>query len=65
MQDQNAAPKDPNDLGAYNLDSYDEEPSKGIAAGPFSNIQGLQYYANPDEDPYITLKGVRAISASD
>ena len=27
--------------------------------GPFSNIKGLTYYRNNDEDPYITLKEVR------
>jgi len=26
--------------------------------GIFSNVKGLSYYANEDEDPYITLKGV-------
>ena len=29
------------------------------AMGPFSNIKGLTYYRNNDEDPYITLKEVR------
>lgn len=29
------------------------------AAGPFSNIKGLTYYRNNDEDPYITMKDVR------
>lgn len=28
--------------------------------GPFSNIKGLTYYRNNDEDPYITMKDVRA-----
>ena len=31
------------------------------AMGPFSNIKGLTYYRNNDEDPYITLKEVRYI----
>jgi len=26
--------------------------------GIFSNIKGLTYYANNEEDPYITLKDV-------
>ena len=29
-----------------------------VAMGPFSNIKGLTYYRNNDEDPYITLKEV-------
>lgn len=41
------------DLGAPN------KTSCGIAMGPFSNIKGLTYYRNNDEDPYITLKEVR------
>lgn len=28
------------------------------AVGPFSNIKGLTYYRNNDEDPYITMKEV-------
>lgn len=27
--------------------------------GPFSNIKGLTYYRDNEEDPYITLKDVR------
>ncbi|KAF8632257.1 hypothetical protein AX15_002002 [Amanita polypyramis BW_CC] len=45
---------DPNDLSQYNLDDYDNDeadPTGGI----FSNIKGLTYYRNNDEDPYITL----------
>jgi periodic tryptophan protein 1 len=63
-------PKD--DLAQYNLDTYDEEdnkdagkstncPSKlglirNLGDNLFSNIKGLTYYRNNDEDPYITLK---------
>ena len=49
---------DEDELAKYNLDDYDKE-SKSIAAGPFSNIKGLTYYKDNDEDPYITLKEVR------
>ena len=28
------------------------------AIGPFSNIKGLTYYRDNEEDPYITLKDV-------
>ncbi|THH15341.1 hypothetical protein EW146_g5125 [Bondarzewia mesenterica] len=44
------------DLSEYNLDDYDEEDTKGSALGPFSNIKGLTYYRDNNEDPYITLK---------
>ncbi|KAI0955663.1 hypothetical protein AcV7_006269 [Taiwanofungus camphoratus] len=43
------------DLAQYNLDDYDDDDSIP-ATGPFSNIKGLTYYRNNDEDPYITLK---------
>ncbi|TCD60166.1 hypothetical protein EIP91_010625 [Steccherinum ochraceum] len=43
------------DLAQYNLDDYDDEDNMP-SMGPFSNIKGLQYYQNNDEDPYITLK---------
>ncbi|EPT05519.1 hypothetical protein FOMPIDRAFT_1155298 [Fomitopsis schrenkii] len=43
------------DLAEYNLDDYDEDDTMP-AMGPFSNIKGLTYYRNNDEDPYITLK---------
>ncbi|OCH83962.1 transducin family protein/WD-40 repeat family protein [Obba rivulosa] len=51
------APKDgkDDDLAEYNLDDYDEDDTMP-AMGPFSNIKGLTYYRNNDEDPYITLK---------
>ncbi|GAA5953983.1 hypothetical protein JCM3765_000714 [Sporobolomyces pararoseus] len=50
------AGQDDDDLAAYNLDTYDEEESKGAAMGAFSNIKGLTYYGNADEDPYVTLE---------
>ncbi|GHJ87398.1 hypothetical protein NliqN6_3800 [Naganishia liquefaciens] len=49
-------PSDPNDLTAYNLDTYDEEESRGAAMGAFSNIKGLSMYQDNNDDPYITLK---------
>jgi len=50
--------KDPNDLSEYNLDDYDNETSTGTQMGAFSNIKGLQFYRNNEEDPYITMKEV-------
>lgn len=47
---------DTDDLAKYNLDEYDDEQSKGIAMGAFSNIKGLQFYKTNDDDPYITMK---------
>lgn len=47
---------DEDDLAKYNLDTYDEEESKGSAMGAFSNIKGLSFYRSNEEDPYITLK---------
>lgn len=43
------------DLSEYNLDDYDDD-AKTTAVGPFSNIKGLTYYRDNEEDPYITLK---------
>lgn len=54
----NQKKKDPNDLSEYNLDDYDNEQSTGTQMGAFSNIKGLQFYTNNEEDPYITLKEV-------
>ncbi|KLO09741.1 transducin family protein/WD-40 repeat family protein [Schizopora paradoxa] len=56
--DEDSKPKPENqddDLAQYNLDDYDKE-SASIATGPFSNIKGLTYYKDDEEDPYITLK---------
>ncbi|CAO1636560.1 unnamed protein product [Parajaminaea phylloscopi] len=47
---------DEDDLAKYNLDTYDEEESTGIAMGAFSNIKGLTFYKSNEDDPYITLK---------
>ncbi|MCO5556523.1 hypothetical protein L7F22_010072 [Adiantum nelumboides] len=49
---------DANDLAKYNLDSYDNDAEEESAGqlGAFSNIKGLQFYRNNDEDPYITMK---------
>ncbi|KAF9778930.1 transducin family protein/WD-40 repeat family protein [Thelephora terrestris] len=44
------------DLSEYNLDTYDEDDANEAELGPFTNVKGLTYYRNNDEDPYITLK---------
>ncbi|GAA5933117.1 hypothetical protein JCM1841_000822 [Sporobolomyces salmonicolor] len=44
------------ELAAYNLDTYDDEESKGVAMGAFSNIKGLTFYGNASEDPYVTME---------
>ncbi|KAK2463411.1 hypothetical protein APHAL10511_004497 [Amanita phalloides] len=49
-------PNDPTDLSQYNLDDYDHDEADPAGGGIFSNIKGLTYYRNNDEDPYITLK---------
>jgi len=36
----------------------EEDESMDVEAGPFSNIKGLIYYKDNEEDPYITLKEV-------
>ncbi|KAF5327650.1 hypothetical protein D9619_004799 [Psilocybe cf. subviscida] len=43
------------DLAEYNLDDYDDEGTAD-PVGPFSNIKGLKYYRDNEEDPYITMK---------
>ncbi|PSR74035.1 hypothetical protein PHLCEN_2v10174 [Hermanssonia centrifuga] len=43
-------------LDEYNLEDYDDDDDGMPAMGPFSNIKGLTYYRNNDEDPYITMK---------
>ncbi|KAJ7675684.1 WD40-repeat-containing domain protein [Mycena polygramma] len=49
------AKRNPDDLSEYNLDDYDNDV-KTTADGPFSNIKGLTYYRDNEQDPYITLK---------
>ncbi|KAF7316608.1 WD-REPEATS-REGION domain-containing protein [Mycena chlorophos] len=57
MDVDSAPPKrDPNDLSEYNLDDYDQDDEDTTTSGPFSNIKGLTYYQNNENDPYITLK---------
>lgn len=46
---------DPDDLARYKLDNYDDEQPQGTL-GALSNIKGLTFYRNNDEDPYVTLK---------
>ena len=74
MGDDSKPKTEEDELKQYDLDNYDEEdetPGMFIcvlptcsrsrsrtAMGPFSNIKGLTYYRNNDEDPYITLKEV-------
>ena len=48
----------PGDLSEYNLDNYDEDEDNEAELGPFTNVKGLTYYRNNEEDPYITLKDV-------
>jgi len=50
--------KPPGDLSEYNLDNYDEDEDNEAELGPFTNVKGLTYYRNNEEDPYITLKDV-------
>jgi len=52
------ATKKPGDLSEYNLDNYDDDGDNEAELGPFTNIKGLTYYRNNEEDPYITLKDV-------
>ncbi|KAH9953214.1 WD40 repeat-like protein [Lactifluus volemus] len=45
------------DISKYGLDTYDEEGDGPASTfGPFTNIKGLQFYHNNDDDPYVTLK---------
>jgi hypothetical protein len=50
---------DADDLSRYRLDQYDEEDQVDGPLGAFSNIKGLTFHRNNDEDPYITMKDVR------
>ncbi|KAG1872194.1 transductin family protein/WD-40 repeat family protein [Suillus subluteus] len=50
------APAKGDDLAQYKLDEYDEDDVKEDGMGPFSNIKGLTFYRDNQDDPYITLK---------
>ncbi|KAI0267782.1 WD40 repeat-like protein [Gloeopeniophorella convolvens] len=52
-----STPKRNGDLSEYNLDAYDDEDDGPTSTlGPFTNIKGLQFYRDNEDDPYITLK---------
>lgn len=56
-----AMDEDPDDLSRYKLDEYDDDEDEDGdadegALGAFSNIKGLTFHRNNDEDPYITMK---------
>jgi hypothetical protein len=59
----NPQTKKPGDLSEYNLDNYDDDGDNEAELGPFTNIKGLTYYRNNEEDPYITLKDVSSTIA--
>ncbi|KDN44122.1 WD40 repeat-like protein [Tilletiaria anomala UBC 951] len=50
-----AMDEDLDGLSRFKLDDYDKEESGGTL-GAFSNIKGLTFHRNNDEDPYITMK---------
>ncbi|KAJ8072283.1 rRNA-processing protein [Marasmius tenuissimus] len=43
------------DMAKYKMDEYDDDTTTE-PIGPFSNIKGLTYYKDNEDDPYITLK---------
>lgn len=49
-------PEKGDDLAQYKLDDYDDDDVKEDGTGPFSNIKGLTFYRDNQDDPYITLK---------
>lgn len=53
----------PGELSQYNLDNYDDDDGEA-GLGPFTNVKGLTYYRNNEEDPYITLKDVSSTFTS-
>ncbi|ESK93990.1 rrna processing protein [Moniliophthora roreri MCA 2997] len=50
-----SAPQDEDEMSKYKMDEYDDDTT-AEPAGPFSNIKGLTYYKDNEDDPYITLK---------
>ncbi|KAG2141186.1 transductin family protein/WD-40 repeat family protein [Suillus bovinus] len=49
-------PEKGDDLAQYKLDEYDDDEVKEDGMGPFSNIKGLTFYRDNQDDPYITIK---------
>ncbi|KAK7050825.1 rRNA-processing protein [Paramarasmius palmivorus] len=48
-------PKEEDEMAKYKMDEYDDDTT-AEPIGPFSNIKGLTYYKDNEDDPYITLK---------
>ncbi|KAH9813874.1 WD40-repeat-containing domain protein [Melampsora americana] len=55
VSDDKKVEKIADELAEYNLENYDQETTKSVSMGVFSNVKGLQYYDNPSDDPYVTL----------
>ncbi|EGG09780.1 uncharacterized protein MELLADRAFT_34179 [Melampsora larici-populina 98AG31] len=59
VSDDKKVEKITDELAEYDLETYDQETTKSVSMGVFSNVKGLQYYDNPSDDPYVTLNDVQ------